>query len=67
MKILITGSSGLIGSNISQYYLEQGFEVIGVDNDQRKNFFGAAASNIQNLQTLSKNKNFIAFEQKALF
>ena len=61
MKILITGSSGLIGSNISQYYLDQGFEVIGVDNDQRKEFFGADASNIQNLQTLIKNKNFINF------
>ena len=61
MKILITGSSGLIGSNISQYYLDQGFDVIGVDNDQRKEFFGPDASNIQNLQTLSKNKNFINF------
>ena len=63
MKVLITGSSGLIGFNISQFYLDKGFEVIGIDNDQRKKFFGSDASNIQNLHNLSKNKSFINFSE----
>ena len=63
MKVLITGSSGLIGSNISQFYLDKGFEVIGIDNDQRKKFFGSDASNIQNLHNLSKNKSFTNFSE----
>jgi len=62
LKVIITGSSGLIGSNISQYYLNKGFNVIGIDNDQRKEFFGNEASNKKNLEELSKNKEFISHE-----
>ena len=43
MKILITGSLGLIGSTISNFYLNRNIEVLGVDNDQRKIFFGENA------------------------
>jgi len=32
MKILITGFAGFIGSNLSKYLLDKGYEVIGVDN-----------------------------------
>ena len=45
MKILITGSLGLIGSTISNFYLDKNIDVLGVDNDQRKIFFGEKASN----------------------
>ncbi|MDA7814739.1 NAD-dependent epimerase/dehydratase family protein [Pontimonas sp.] len=35
MKILVTGSAGMIGSNLTEYFLNEGFEVIGVDNHWR--------------------------------
>jgi CDP-paratose 2-epimerase len=39
-RILITGSSGLIGSAVSEFFHERGFQVEGVDNNQRAVFFG---------------------------
>ncbi len=31
-KILITGNAGMIGSELADYFLEQGFEVVGIDD-----------------------------------
>ena len=39
-KILITGSSGLVGSETCLYFGKRGFKVHGVDNNQRAVFFG---------------------------
>jgi CDP-paratose 2-epimerase len=39
-KILVTGSSGLIGSEVCGFFAAQGFAVHGVDNNQRAVFFG---------------------------
>jgi CDP-paratose 2-epimerase len=41
---IITGSGGLIGSESVRYFVEQGFDVIGVENDMRARFFGEEAS-----------------------
>ncbi|MEA2449352.1 MAG: CDP-paratose 2-epimerase [Thermoleophilaceae bacterium] len=41
---LVSGSGGLIGSESARYLVEQGFDVIGVENDMRARFFGAEAS-----------------------
>lgn len=40
-KLLVTGSSGLIGSEVCVYFAGQGWAVHGVDNNQRAVFFGA--------------------------
>lgn len=40
MKILITGSSGLIGSEAVRHFDGLGYEVLGIDNNQRAEFFG---------------------------
>ncbi len=40
MKALITGSGGLIGSECTRLLCEQGWDVIGLDNDMRRQFFG---------------------------
>ena len=37
---LITGSCGLVGSESSIFFSQKGFEIIGVDNNARKFFFG---------------------------
>jgi len=39
-KLLVTGSSGLIGSEVVRYFNQLGWKVIGVDNNMRADFFG---------------------------
>jgi CDP-paratose 2-epimerase len=41
---IITGSGGLIGSESVEYFVEQGFDVVGLENDMRARFFGLDAS-----------------------
>ena len=48
MKVLITGSLGNIGSAAVRYYLNEACEVVGIDNDMRKHFFGSEASVAKN-------------------
>lgn len=43
-RVLITGSSGLIGSEAVRFFANLGFKVFGIDNDMRKYFFGEEAS-----------------------
>lgn len=40
MKLLVTGSSGLIGSEVCVHFARLGWEIHGVDNNQRAVFFG---------------------------
>lgn len=49
MRVLVTGSLGLVGSEAVRYYLNENAEVIGVDNDMRKHFFGDSASVAKNM------------------
>ena len=39
-KLIVTGSMGLIGSEVAEYFLEKDWEVHGIDNNQRAIFFG---------------------------
>ena len=52
MRILITGSSGLIGSEAVEYFDRQGHDVVGVDNNLRASFFGPAGDTSWNLERL---------------
>jgi CDP-paratose 2-epimerase len=54
-KILVTGSSGLIGSEAVEYFDRQGHRVIGVDNNMRRVFFGPAGDTTWNLERLKKS------------
>jgi CDP-paratose 2-epimerase len=54
MKILVTGSSGLIGSEAVEYFDRQGHEIYGVDNNMRQEFFGPTGDTTWNLQRLSR-------------
>jgi CDP-paratose 2-epimerase len=52
MKVLVTGSSGLIGSEAVEHFDRQGHDVFGVDNNMRRVFFGAAGDTLWNLERL---------------
>jgi CDP-paratose 2-epimerase len=43
---LITGSSGLIGTEASRFFADKGFDIVGIDNDMRSYFFGDDASTL---------------------
>ncbi|WP_040351592.1 NAD-dependent epimerase/dehydratase family protein [Blastopirellula marina] len=52
--ILITGSSGLIGSEVCRYFGEIGYAVHGVDNNQRAVFFGPEGDTRWNQDQLTR-------------
>ena len=52
MKVLVTGSSGLIGSEAVEHFDREGHDVFGVDNNMRRVFFGAAGDTLWNLERL---------------
>ena len=53
-KLLVTGSSGLIGSEVVAYFCDDGWEVHGVDNNMRADFFGAGGDTRWNQARLQK-------------
>jgi CDP-paratose 2-epimerase len=53
-SILITGSAGLIGSEVACFFHEEGFEVHGIDNNQRAVFFGPQGDTRWNLERLRR-------------
>jgi CDP-paratose 2-epimerase len=53
-RLLVTGSSGLIGSEVATYFAGQGWEIHGVDNNQRAIFFGPQGDTRWNQQRLSE-------------
>ncbi|MBN1870808.1 MAG: NAD-dependent epimerase/dehydratase family protein [Candidatus Omnitrophica bacterium] len=52
--VLITGSSGLIGSEAARYFAGKGMQIVGIDNDMRAYFFGPGASTAWNKKALKK-------------
>jgi len=51
-KLLVTGSSGLIGSEVVSYFCQAGWEVHGIDNNLRADFFGPAGDTRWNQKRL---------------
>jgi CDP-paratose 2-epimerase len=59
MKILVTGSSGLIGSETVAHFDGQGHDLVGIDNNLRQVFFGPEGDTSWNLARLMKaTRNF---------
>ncbi len=52
--ILVTGSSGLIGSEAVEYFDRQGHRVVGADNNMRRVFFGPPGDTLWNLERLKQ-------------
>ena len=57
-KVLVTGSTGLVGSESVRFYADKGCEVIGIDNDMRAYFFGKEASTSKVRQQLESLNNY---------
>ncbi len=60
--VVITGSTGLVGSEAVNFFCDKGFDVLGIDNNLRKFFFGHDGSTSwvkKNL--LKRNKKFKNF------
>jgi CDP-paratose 2-epimerase len=52
---VISGSAGLIGSEAAAFFAEsRGIDIVGIDNDMRRRFFGEEASTADNLARLEK-------------
>jgi CDP-paratose 2-epimerase len=51
-KLLVTGSSGLIGSEVVRHFAGRGWRVFGIDNNMRADFFGPAGDTRWNQQRL---------------
>lgn len=57
--VLITGSSGLVGSEAVKFFCDKKYDVVGIDNNMRKEFFGKDACTEWNKEQLEKNyKNY---------
>ena len=60
---LITGSSGLVGSEAVNFFCNKGFDVVGIDNNLRKFFFGNDGSTSWVKKKLEHNyKNFLNYD-----
>ncbi len=51
---IVTGAAGLIGSEATRYFANQGLTVVGIDNDMRRVFFGEEASSRWQLSRLEE-------------
>lgn len=59
MRAFITGSSGLIGSELVSFFDAHGHAVVGADNNMRADFFGPEGDTLWNLERLrGATRNF---------
>ncbi|MCX8489642.1 MAG: NAD-dependent epimerase/dehydratase family protein [Cyclobacteriaceae bacterium] len=58
-RLIVTGSSGLIGSEVVSYFSTHGWKVFGVDNNMRADFFGVQGDTRWNQRRLAEQfENF---------
>jgi CDP-paratose 2-epimerase len=49
---VITGSAGLVGAEAARFFARKGLDIVGIDNDMRRRFFGDHASTAWSRQRL---------------
>lgn len=65
--VLITGSCGLVGAESAKFFCRKGFDVIGIDNNYRKFFFGIDGdTNWVKKNLLKRHKNYKHFNYNIL-
>src|SRR3989442_934696 len=63
--IVVTGSSGLIGSEAVLHFEKRGYRIVGVDNNMRAEFFGPKGDtnwNLRRLRSMTKNFEHVALD-----
>lgn len=61
-KVLVTGSCGLVGSTAVEYFAQLGCEVTGIDNNNRKKWFGEEGSIDTARERLSLLDNYKGYD-----
>jgi len=62
-KLLVTGSSGLVGGEVVEFFSRNGWETHGIDSNLRRDFFGPQGDTTWNRDRLrSSLKNFSHYE-----
>src|SRR5689334_23167063 len=54
-RVLVTGSCGLIGSEVCRHFCHSGYAVLGIDNNQRAVFFGPEGDTSWTLERLRRD------------
>ncbi len=62
-RVLVTGSSGLIGSEAVTFFDTLGMEITGVDNNMRAEFFGEKGDTTWNRQRLEQECRHFSHQQ----
>ena len=61
-NIIVTGAGGLIGSEVVSFFARENWNVIGIDNNMRADFFGEKADTTWNISRLKNTfENFNSF------
>jgi CDP-paratose 2-epimerase len=60
---IVTGSGGLIGSEAVRFFAADGYDVIGIENDMRRTFFGDEASTRETSELLVREVEGFRWEQ----
>ena len=56
--MLVTGSGGLVGSCVAEYFLNRGWSVVGVDNNTRQDLFGTEGNVVDRYDNLRRYSNY---------
>lgn len=67
MRILVTGSCGLVGSEAVKFFTERGHDVTGVDNNGRSQFFGTPKKEPQIVLDLRNKHDVFDLIQRGKF
>ena len=51
---IVTGAAGLVGSATVEFFCDRGFDIVGIDNDMRRQFFGDEASTRWNRERIAQ-------------
>jgi len=62
VRVLVTGSGGLIGSEAALHWIKKGAKVYGIDNNTRMTLFGPGGDVTKVINELRQHKNYNHFE-----